>query len=311
VLAGEWTRAAELAAEGLELAEELDADHSRAALLYVAAQVDALLGRLDDARTRATRGVELARKSRSDVYEWLNGCVLGFVDLSIGNHSAAIAVLEPMLGLRIASTPGGQTRLPVLIDALIGAGHLERAHECVDVLEEAARRLHRPSAQAATARCRGSLLAAENDLPRALLAFDDALQVLAGVDIPFEQARTHLALGQVQRRARRRQEARRSLQAALTTFERLGASVWADQARRELGRIGGRAPSADVLTSTEEQVAVLVAEGLTNREAAASLHLSEHTVEGHLSRIYAKLGIRSRSELARHLVRDDRGQAHR
>ena len=310
VLAGNWNRAAALAEEGLELAEELDADHSRAALLHVAAQVDALLGRLDEARTRATRGVELAHGSRSEVYEWLNGCVLGFVDLSIGDHGGAIAVLEPLLALGFASTPGGRTRLPVLIDALIGAGQLERAQEFVEVLEKAARGLDRPSAQAATARCRGSLLAAENDLPGALLAFDAALRVFARVDIPFEQARTHLALGQVQRRARRQQDARRSLQAALTTFERLGASVWADQARHELGRIGGRAPSAGVLTSSEEQVAVLVAEGFTNREAARSLHLSEHTVEGHLSRIYAKLGIRSRSELARHFVPDDRGQGH-
>jgi DNA-binding NarL/FixJ family response regulator len=92
------------------------------------------------------------------------------------------------------------------------------------------------------------------------------------------------------------------LQEALAEFERLGASLWADRARGELARIAGRAPAPGRLTPVEERVATLVAQGCTNREVAATLYLSERTVEGHLSRVYAKLGVRSRVELARQVA---------
>ena len=82
-------------------------------------------------------------------------------------------------------------------------------------------------------------------------------------------------------------------------FEELGAALWAAKARAELASIGGRAPSSDELTPAEKRVAALVAEGQTNREVAAALFVTDHTVEFHLSRIYRKLGVRSRAELAR------------
>jgi DNA-binding NarL/FixJ family response regulator len=117
--------------------------------------------------------------------------------------------------------------------------------------------------------------------------------------MPFERARTLLVLGSTQRRALRKRAARESLQEALAVFEQLGAALWAERARKELWRIGGRAPSAGALTPAEQRVAELVAEGHTNREVATALFLTDRTVEGHLSRIYAKLGVRSRAELAR------------
>ena len=86
---------------------------------------------------------------------------------------------------------------------------------------------------------------------------------------------------------------------ALAVFEELGAALWAGKARSELASIGGRAPSSAELTPAEERVAALVAEGRTNREVAAVLYVTDHTVEFHLSRIYRKLGVRSRAELAR------------
>jgi DNA-binding NarL/FixJ family response regulator len=84
-------------------------------------------------------------------------------------------------------------------------------------------------------------------------------------------------------------------------FEELGATIWVERARTELARIGGRRGSGSELTATEERVADLVAQGLTNKAVAEELYVSDRTVEGHLSRIYAKLGIRSRAELARRL----------
>ena len=114
----------------------------------------------------------------------------------------------------------------------------------------------------------------------------------------FGRARALLALGIVLRRARHKRPAREAIQAALGGFEELGAATWVETARDELGRIGGRTRE-EGLTAAERRVAVLVAAGRTNREVAAQLFLGERTVAGHLTRIYAKLGVRSRTELAR------------
>ena len=122
------------------------------------------------------------------------------------------------------------------------------------------------------------------------------------VEIPLDRARTLLALGVVQRRAKRRSEARKTLGEALAVFERIGAAIWSERARIELQRISGRAATPGALTPAEERVAALVAEGKTNREVGAALFLSDRTVEGHLSRVFGKLGVRSRTELARVLA---------
>ena len=92
--------------------------------------------------------------------------------------------------------------------------------------------------------------------------------------------------------------ARSALEEARSIFLRLGALIWAEQAKAELGQVGGRTREVG-LTGAEHRVAALVAEGRTNRETAAKLFLSERTVEAHLSHIYAKLGVRSRAELVR------------
>ena len=96
---------------------------------------------------------------------------------------------------------------------------------------------------------------------------------------------------------RRKAAARAALQEALEALEAMGARLWAYRARGELARIGGRAPAGG-LTPTEERVAELVAEGRSNKEVAEALFVSVRTVEANLTRIYAKLGIRSRTELA-------------
>ena len=103
------------------------------------------------------------------------------------------------------------------------------------------------------------------------------------------------------RRARQKRGAREAIEAALAGFEQLGAATWVEKARSELGRIGGRTRQ-EGLTAAERRVAVLVAEGRTNREVAAALFLTERTIASHLTHIYAKLGIRSRTELARLLA---------
>jgi DNA-binding CsgD family transcriptional regulator len=142
------------------------------------------------------------------------------------------------------------------------------------------------------------LLAARGNLDGALAAAEEALARHERLPMPFELGRTLLAQGQLQRRAKHKRASRDSLQQAVQVFERLGAPLWAERARAELARIGLRPPAPLGLTPTEERVAEMVAAGHTNREVAQALFLSVHTVEDNLTRIYRKLGIRSRTELA-------------
>ena len=117
------------------------------------------------------------------------------------------------------------------------------------------------------------------------------------VPMPFERARTQLLLGQLQRRQRKKQMAAASLREALDTFERLNTPLWADRARADLARVTVNAGAA-VLTPSERGVAELAASGMTNRAIAAALFISPKTVDTNLGRIYRKLGIHSRAELA-------------
>jgi DNA-binding CsgD family transcriptional regulator len=178
-----------------------------------------------------------------------------------------------------------------------------RAHERVrDVLagfEAQARHTGGPWALATAARCRG-MLAAEDDFDA---PFAEALGASDLVQSPFERARTHLRYGERLRRSKRLSEAKGPLGSALETFERLAAAPWAKRARHELAAIGERkrvrrTTGLQDLTSQELQIAMAVGAGATNDETAAALFLSPKTVEFHLGKVYRKLGLRSRTELA-------------
>ena len=155
-----------------------------------------------------------------------------------------------------------------------------------------------------TERCHG-MVAAEGDF-RA--HFERALEWHAKADMPFEAARTHLAFGERLRRAGHRSDSRPQLEAAGAIFAKVGAQPWLQRAEAELRSTGrtvrARDAPSDELTPSELQVALRVAEGLTNREVAGVLFLSPKTVEHHLSSIYRKVGVRSRTELARHMSAD-------
>ena len=148
------------------------------------------------------------------------------------------------------------------------------------------------------ARCGGLLAAAEGDLAGAFAAFERALAELDGQ--PSRSSGPHAALPRhgAQAGAAEEARAREALEQALAIFEELGARLWAERARAELRRISGRAPASDELTETERRVAELAARGRSNKEIAAELFMGVSTVEAHLSRVYRKLGIRSRAGLA-------------
>jgi DNA-binding CsgD family transcriptional regulator len=303
--AGDWERADELADAARALDEQSGWTGLEPMRAWPGTVIAAHRGRLDEARAVAERGVEVAAAADSRVAVEVNRWVLGFVELSQGDPRAALAQLRPARVLREELhllEPGSRVELPDLLDALVAVGELEEAEAVVGPWEKRARRLGRAWALAIAGRCRASLLAARGDLVGALEAFDAALAVHDRAPDPFQRARTLLALGATQRRARRRAAARTTLTDALAVFDQLGAPAWAEQARAELGRIGGRAASPGGLTPTERRVAALVAEGRPTKEVAGVLFVSPKTIEKHLTRIYAKLDVHSRAELAHKLV---------
>jgi DNA-binding CsgD family transcriptional regulator len=147
------------------------------------------------------------------------------------------------------------------------------------------------------------ILAASGHTDEAILVLDEALEIHSGVPEPFERARTLVVRGEVERRARRRGAATQSLRAALEIFDGLGAKLWAARASEGLRRVDRTRPRSE-LTETERQVIALVSAGRTNREVAAELFMSPHTVDSHLRRIYRTVGVRSRAELAGRFPRE-------
>ncbi|MEO8246025.1 MAG: AAA family ATPase [Chloroflexota bacterium] len=183
-------------------------------------------------------------------------------------------------------------------ELLLERGRIDDAVRILDVWEADATRVGREWVLAHVARCRGLVAAARGDVARAASLLQQAVAQHDEVGDPFGRARALLALGIVRRRARQKRPARDVIRAALSGFEQLGAATWVERARHELASIGGRTRQ-EGLTAAEHRVAELVAEGRTNREVAAALFLGERTVASHLTHIYAKLGVRSRTELAR------------
>ena len=299
--AGEWRRADAHANETLELAEQRGLEFAGGTSLWSRALVDAYLGRLDEARAGATAGASLSREVDDHDSLERNLAVLGFVELSAGNHVAAADLLASVVRRRQAAGQGEPSLYPareLAIEALVAVGDLEEARVQLGWLEEAGHRLATPWPCALGARCAALLEAAEGDLEGAVASCRRALTVHERMPVPFEHARTLLVYGTILRRVMRRKAAREALDEALAIFERLPAPVWADTARGELARIGGRTASGAELTEAERRIADLVVVGKSNKEVAAALFISVHTVQGALKRIFRKLDVHSRTELA-------------
>jgi DNA-binding CsgD family transcriptional regulator len=303
--AGRWSLATDYAAEAMETVVESGqtATQSHVAL-FNQALAAAHLGHVDDARRLATDGVRLAL-SNDDLFNanW-NRAVLGFLELSLLNFELAHAYLEPVvryLARMGSAEPAIIPCIPDEVEALVALGRVDEAAPLVGRLEEQAMALDRPWALATAARCRGLLAAARGDLEGAHQALEHALHHHERAQQPFELARSLLVLGQIHRRAKKKRLARENLERARGIFVELGAALWIDRAEAELSRIGGRPSSPLELTATELDVAGLVAEGHTNREVADALFMSPGTVQANLKRIFRKLGVRSRTELAARL----------
>jgi DNA-binding CsgD family transcriptional regulator len=308
---GHWGEADRLATTALELAEQLRDEQYRGIALYARALLDAHLGRVEAAQSAATESLAIAEALFDSLFALQSRTVLGFLELSQGDPAAAdrhLRELPRWLDSHGWAEPTDFAWVNA-IEALIAIGELDEARACLGRYEHLARRSQSPWALATAARSGGLLSAAAGDFDTARSLLDVALAQHDGMHCPFEHGRTLLATGQVRRRAREKRSARDLLQQAYLTFDELGARLWAERAHEELGRVSGRRPPTGELTATETKVAALAAEGLANKEIAAALHMSVHTVEGHLTRIYRKLDIRSRAALAGRLVRSQQPES--
>jgi DNA-binding CsgD family transcriptional regulator len=294
----DWAAAIRYAEESLQLRQHTE---HPSAPLYVKAMAHACLGLVDEARREADAGRAEAERAEDVVFRMQNLHVLGFIELSVGNLEAAhthLGEATDLLRPRWNREFGDCHVVPDEIEALAGLGDLVRAEDLTAWMEEVGGRTDRAWTLATAGRSRALVRAARHDLDGAEAALEQALHAHQRLPMPFELGRTLLIQGVVRRRMKRRAAAREALEESLGVFERLGASLWAEKARAEIARIGVRTEAQTGLTPIEERIAALVAEGRTNRQIADALFLSTKTVEGNLSRLYRKIGVRSRAELA-------------
>lgn len=267
----------------------------------VEAEIAARTGREADARFAAGASIAGAHETGASHLAIAPTAALGFLEVSLGNYGAATALLEPRVA---AFDPQRDTEIvvggwvPDAIEALIAVGRPSDAEPLVAALEEYGAARGRAWSSAVGARGRAQLRALHHDLAGAEDALREALTHHKRLAMPFELARTQLTLGQVQRRRRGVTAATANISAALDSFESMGSSLWAARARAELQRTHFGSGDTGELTDTESRTAELVAAGRSNREIAAELFQSVKTVESNLTRIYRKLEIRSRTQLA-------------
>jgi DNA-binding CsgD family transcriptional regulator len=297
--AGEWDTAAQLCDEAIQLTRQIGLEVFESLSLSILAEIDAYRGETEKARAAIPELLQLMETARFRWAAFRLRTALAVLELSFDDGPASwrqvVDLLDNVKELdvyhaRLAGAAG--------IEALLATGDVRRAERLlVQVDQHAAEsdRVLRPL----VLRCRGLLLAALGDGEGAIASLEAAASTPEPPQEanPFELARTLLALGTVQRRARQKRTARESLQRADEIFVRLGARLWSEKARSELRRIGGRTASGEQLSETERRIVELVAAGRRNSEVAAELSLSPNTVAWNLSKVYRKLGVSSRTEL--------------
>lgn len=299
---GRWAAAYASAAEAVQVATELGftGDAGLGWALICLGWVEAGLGREQDCRKHVAAALDAFYPPGTTVTAYAQ-TVLGLLALGLGRSKEAaerLLQVAQWCDREHAIEPAVFKFAPDLIEAYVHSGARAEAEAALATFEALPASTRRTWALATAARCRGILAGRGFDEH-----FEEALRLHDRTPTPFDRARTELCYGERLRRARRRAEARERLHSALETFERLDAEPWANRARTELRATGETArrryrSGSEQLTLQELQVALKVAVGATNREVATALFLSPKTIEAHLGRVYSKLGLRSRTELA-------------
>ncbi|MFG2970563.1 helix-turn-helix transcriptional regulator [Streptomyces sp. NPDC048288] len=314
---GSWTAAEEAADEAFWMATEAGADNVTVGARLLRATLCALRGDHAAARTRAmdaVRGVDLRRSLSLQVR---HRHAVGMAAFAAGDHADAYEQLRATFTRDVRPAPvhyhASLYHLGDLAAAAVRAGRADDARTVVDAVTHGldsapsprlAAVLHRATALL-TGTGTGTDSGTDDD---AETSFRAALDDPATDCWPFEKALARLDLGEWLRRRRRSAEARPYLNEALECFQRLDARPWAERTAAELRAAGATTAAAPAgeLTSQERQIAELAAQGLTNRDIAARLHLSPRTVGYHLHKVFPKLGIRARAQLRDALSRDGR-----
>ncbi len=311
--AGNWELAGRLVAVGLELALDVGQEYTSRFLRIYQLQLDVLRGKVDHVRTAIADLVAQAERAADAPQLAHLHSLAGFVELSVGDAEAAWQRLEPAVHLRRGlgrswccnSAINYFNIVPNAIEALVALNLLPAAESLLADMEEQTEHMTLPSHIIPRSRSRALVAAAQGDLKGAREALEGALEAHKRLADPFERGRTMLVLGTLERRGRRKRDAREALEKAREIFASLGARLWAEKVEVELERVGGRRDSGSGLTPTEQQVAELVIAGRSNKEVAAKLFMSVRTVEANLSKIYRKLGVDSRAELIGQLHADE------
>jgi DNA-binding CsgD family transcriptional regulator len=280
-LRGAWPEAE---AEASRASQELGFNPRVAArAFYETGEVRRRVGNLAGAEEAFARAHELGFRPQPG---------LALLRLAQGKPDAAMQALR----LALADEPAGRPRrarlLAAQVEVALAAGDLDPAGQASRELDEIAGRLDTPALHGAAATAGGALRLAQGDLPGALERLRAACATWQELRLPYETAQARLLYGSALRRAGSEEDALLELRAALAAFERLGA---AGDAATAAALLGGREELPRGLTAREAEVLRLVAAGRTNREVAAALAISEHTVARHLQNIFAKLDVPSRS----------------
>jgi len=301
---GEWSLAYAHAAEAVELSSDYPTNMNLSYALVCAGRIDAAMGAAQVCHDRLAQAVALVRPIGVVSVSAYARAARGMLELGTANYGLAAAELARVdahvkqYGVR---DPCVIQWRPDYIESLIRLGRAADAHEQLALLDAEAAATDSRWAKATAARCRGLLLKPPQ---QAISQLEEAVRLAEESASVFEQARARLCLGQALLRFRRRGEAGRQLTAAYLAFEQLGAQPWADRTATELTTAGvstipQHKPVHIRLTPQELRVALQVADGLSNHEVAARLFLSHKTIEVHLGHIYDKLGVHSRTGLAR------------
>jgi DNA-binding CsgD family transcriptional regulator len=296
-----WAQAEASYAESVRLAEETGQLTERVMSLAGLAWLESRQGHADRCREHAAEVLDAPATSQVHMAGAWARYALGDLELSLGRPARAVSTFRELIRLLEVHELADADLVPAaeLVDALLRLGEAPEAAALASAYERSAREKGQPWAVARAHRAL-ALLADDAAFPE---LFEAGLEAHAATLDRFETARTRLAYGERLRRAALRVRARDHLRAALDEFEDLGAALWSERAAVELTATGETVHRRDAdprssLTPQELQVSLLLVEGRTTREAAAALFLSPKTVEYHLRKVYTKLGIGSRSELA-------------
>jgi DNA-binding CsgD family transcriptional regulator len=301
--AAEWEEASRLLDEWAESAEGdflLPPMYERCRALLAAGR-----GTAGEAERWATEAVARA-KAMGVQFDWLEALRAGGIAALLahepGRARERLQAVWDHTEREGVDEPGAFPVAPDLVEVLVEAREQGTATLVTDRLRLLAEEQQHPWGLATAARCAGVIRLAGGYDEQAAAALLQAADDYGRLGLRFDRARTLFSLGRAARRLKKWGTARDAIEQAVAAFDKIGSAGWADDARAELSRVSARKPkAAGGLTPSEERVTTLAAEGRSNKEIAAALFVTVHTVEAHLSHAYAKLGVHSRAQLARRL----------